>query len=296
MKERIAAWKEAFESDEQAILPTLVNFAWNYAAFTTIAQIVHQAPENEDGRKKLNPMALDLLADGYWANAILAIRRLVDRGPLDGKRGVNSLWALIQDIKANRDNLTRETYVETIAELPYDYDNIQRKHDDFLMKQPAGKAVFVPRELWYEPSKQRHEEFDWLSGVAPDARSPNDLVREDIFTRLENRLTDLDQVADHATIHFAHAATKASRQGRAIDKWGINEARESLQRIAEVAEFVGRWFCFSSIGDILPTPQYDQFEFLDQPLWRGDISQLEEHWEKFGEQVSQWPHIDNNAL
>ena len=127
MKERIAAWKEAFESDEQAILPTLVNFAWNYAAFTTIAQIVHQAPENKDGRKKLNSMALDLLADGYWANAILAIRRLVDRGPLNGKRGVNSLWALIRDVKENRDNLTRMAYVEAIAGLPYDYENISKE-------------------------------------------------------------------------------------------------------------------------------------------------------------------------
>lgn len=295
MKERVEAWKHAFEGDEQAILTTLVNFAWNYAAFTTVIQIVRQAPEDDEGRKKLNSMVLDLLAGGYWANAILAIRRLVDRGPFNGRRGVNSLWALIQDIKASRGNLTRAVYVETIASLPYDYEDIREKYWQFVMAQPAG-GVHVPRELWYEPSEQRHEEFDWLSGVAPDARAPTDVIREDVFTRLENRLSQLDQVADHATIFFAHAATEASRQGRVMDRWGPNEAKQSLQQVAEIAEFVGRWFCFTGIGDILPTAQYDQFEFLDQPMWQGDRAHLQEQWDAFGEEVSQWPHIDNQAL
>ncbi len=295
MKDRVEAWKKAFEGDEQAILPTLVNFAWNYAAFTTVIQIVRQAPEDDEGRKKLNSMVLDLLAGGYWANAILAIRRLVDRGPFNGRRGVNSLWALVQDIKASRENLTRAVYVETIAGLPYDYEAIRDRYWDFAMAQPPG-GVHVPRELWYEPSEQRHEEFDWLSGVASDARSPADLVREDVFIRLENRLGQLDQVADHATIFFAHAATEASRQGRVMDRWGPNEAKQSLQQVAEVAEFVGRWFCFTGIGDILPTAQYDQFEFLDQPLWPGDRALLHEQWDEFGEEVGRWPHIDNQAL
>ena len=295
MRERIQAWKQAFEGDEQAILPTLVNFTWNYAAYSTVIQIVRQAPEDDDGRKKLNSMVLDLLAGGYWANAILAIRRLVDRGPFNGPRGVNSLWALIQDVKANRENLTREVYVETIAGLPYEYEIIRDRYWEFVKAQPPG-VVRVPRDLWYEPSEQRHEEFDWLSGVASDLRSRNDLVRADIFTRLESRLGRLDQVANHATIYFAHAATEASRQGRVLDKWGPNEAKESLQRVAEVAEFVGRWFCFSGIGDILPTAQYDQFEFLDQPLWHGKRVQLQEQWNSFGEEVGRWPYIDNQAL
>ncbi|KAF1724330.1 hypothetical protein [Pseudoxanthomonas japonensis] len=295
MKERVEAWKQAFEGDEQAVLPTLVNFAWNYAAFMTVVQIVRDAPQDEAGRMKLNSMVLDLLAGGYWANAILAIRRLVDRGPFKGKRGVNSLWALLQDIKASRDNLTRTVYVETIAGLPYDYEEIRDKYWEFVYAQPPG-GVNVPRELRYEPSEQRHEEFDWLSGVAADARSPDDLIREDVFSRMEERLGQLDQVADHATIFFAHAATKASRQGRVIDKWGPNEAKQSLQQVAEVAEFVGRWFCFTGIGDILPTAQYDQFEFLDQPLWQGERARLQEQWDAFGEEVGQWPHIDNQAL
>lgn len=295
MKERAEAWKHAFEGDEQAILPTLVNFAWNYAAFTTVVQLVRQAEEDNEGRKKLNSMVLDLLAGGYWANAILAIRRLVDRGPFNGRRGVNSLWALIQDIKANRDNLTRAVYVETIAGLPYNFEEIREKYWEFIMAQPAG-GVHVPQEFWYEPSEQRHEEFDWLSGVAPEDRAPTDLVREDVFTRLEARLGPLDEVADHATIFFAHAATEASRQGRVLDRWGLNEAKQSLQQVAEVAEFVGRWFCFTGIGDIMPTPQYDQFEFLDQPFWRGDRAVLQEHWDAFGEEVGRWPYIDNQAL
>ena len=77
MKDRIETWKRAFEEDDQGVLPTLVDFSWNYAAYTTIAKIVEHSPETEDGRKNLNYMVLNLLASGYWQSATLAIRRLV---------------------------------------------------------------------------------------------------------------------------------------------------------------------------------------------------------------------------
>jgi len=46
MKRRIAAWRRAFETEENAVLPTLSAFAWNYAAFTMVARIPHRRPED----------------------------------------------------------------------------------------------------------------------------------------------------------------------------------------------------------------------------------------------------------
>lgn len=58
---------------------------------------VQAAPEASDGRKRLNFLTLDLLSECYWASFLMAMRRVVDRGPLRGPKGVCSLGAIIGD-------------------------------------------------------------------------------------------------------------------------------------------------------------------------------------------------------
>lgn len=295
MREHIQGWKRAFEEDDQGVLPTLVNLAWNFAAFSTVIELVRRAPEGEGGAKELNLMTLDLLASSYWGSTVMAIRRLVDPSPLAGPRGVSSLRSIVKDAQSNRERLSRRVYVEDIAGLEYDFLPIKERYWEFVWANTPGHG-HVPRELWYEPSEDRHEEFDWLSGVQSEARAPNDIIRSEVFEGLERRLSALDVVADHGTVYFAHAATEASREGRGLTVWNQEEAKAALQSLAHVAEFVGRWFCYSGIGDILPTAQYDQFEFLDRPLLIGETEALQDRWHAFAEEVSQWPHIENEAL
>lgn len=296
MKDRIETWKRAFEEDDQGVLPTLIDFSWNYAAYTTIAKIVEHSPETEDGRKNLNYMMLNLLASGYWQSAALAIRRLVDGGKLKGKKGVNSLRAIVNDIKDCRNSLTRKVFLEEIHKQAYDYELVRERYWHFVQSQPPGQATWIPKELQYELSENLHTEFDFLSGVAARNRTPEDIVQEGIFDKLDARLSSLDAIADHATIHFAHSATKESREGRVLSNWGPNEAKESLQLLAQTAEFIGRWFIGSGIGHILPTPQFDQFEFLDRPLFMGATELLQEDWDAFDQEVSRWPFVKNNEL
>lgn len=294
MRDRIASWKRAFEVDDQGILPTLINFAWNYASFSTIVEVVRNSPEEPDGSKPLNPLLFDLLIGGYWGNALLAVRRLVDKGPIHGPNGVCSISAIIQDVRACRQRLTRKVYVEDIAGLPYNYQILKDRYWRHLLAQPPGPQ-HVPRELWYEPSEDRHAQFDWLSGTTPGNSTPDDLIREEVFDRLEARLAPLDGVAAHATVHYAHAATEASRNGRVLAQWGQGEAKEALKVLAETAELVGRWFCYSGIGNILPTPQYDQFRFLDR-LAPISEEQLQQHWDDFDQEVDRWPFVDDQQL
>lgn len=295
MREQVSLWKHGFEEDDHAVLPTLIQFCWNFAAFSTVVEIVRAAPENDRGGKQLNSMLLDLLASSYWGSAVMAIRRLTDRGSISGPRGIYSLRSIIQDVRRHRDRLTRRVYVEVIAGQPYDYAEIQRRHWDYIFAQNAG-LVSVPRDLDFDTSRNRHIEFDWLSGIHEADRSPEDLIRQDVFDRLDARLSRLDTIAEHGTIYFAHAATRESREGRGLQNFNLQEAQDALRELAHVAEFVGRWFCGSGIGDILATPQFDQFEFLDRPLLTGSTTLLQRHWDRFADEVSSWPYIENAEI
>jgi len=238
----------------------------------------------------------NLLASGYWQSTALSIRRLVDGGKLKGKKGVNSLQAIVNDIKDCRIGLTRKVFLEEIHKQAYDYESVRERYWRFVQSQPPDQAIWIPKEFQYEASESLHIEFDFLSGVTAEKRTPGDIVQEEIFDKLDARLSSLDAIADHATIHFAHSATKESREGRVLSNWGPNEAKQSLQLLAQTAEFIGRWFIGTGIGHILPTPQFDQFEFLDRPLFNGAREFLQEDWDAFDQEVSRWPFVENNEL
>lgn len=294
MKNRLEAWLKAYERDDNAVVPTLITSAWNYAAYMTVVRIVEAAPLSAEGVKPLNFLELELLRSSYWGSAVMAVRSLVDKAPLNGPKGVCSLSSILADIKDYRELLNRRVYFEMVN-LEYDYAVIEQRRSDFI--QAYNHPVFIPIELRYEYSQSRHEQFDFLSGVSAEQRAETDLIRPEIFDALEARLERLSHVADHANIHFAHAATEVSREGRTINNWGVDEARESLKLLTETAELIGRWFLNSGVGNVLPTPQYDQFEHLDQPLIVPEtFSILRQQWDMFSEEVANWPYIEDSDL
>lgn len=296
MQERVAIWKAAFEGDGQSVMSTLTNFAWNYAAFQTFVAIAQAAPTDEDGQSRLNPLMFQLASTGFWGWAFPAFRRLLDTGPLHGANGVCSLRAIVRDARSVRHRITRRVYVEVIGEAPYDYLELRRQQDEFM--RGLGEGIHaIPRRLTPEISEYRHAEFDWLSAVDPADRSPDDLIQDAVFDRLEARLASLDHIYEHATVHYAHAATQASRQGRGLQGFNLAEANAALRELTEVATFVGRWFCNGSAGPILPVAQdFDPFAYLDQPLFTGDVGELQATWDAFETESQAWREIENERL
>jgi len=195
-----------------------------------------------------------------------------------------------------RHQLTRQVFVEQIAGLEYDYDAVEQRYWSYIRSQPAGEAILVPRELDSDPSRMRHELFDWLSGADAGMRSPTDVIREAVFDSLEARLAQLNGVVDHAHVEIAHAATEFSRNGRRLQKWDLSDAKEAIQNLAQVAQLAGEWFCYSGIGTVLPHPQFDQFAYLDQPLFAGDPAALREIWRGLEHEISDWHDIDPKTL
>lgn len=296
MRERINRWKQAFDTDANAINKALSKMAWDLAAFSCLVEVVRQAPDTDgNGGKRLNGLVLDLVASGFWSTTLQGVRRLTECAALNGPQGVCSLGSLIQDAKAARSQLTRRVFVEDIAGLSYNYERTRDRFWAFVRTKPAGPA-WVPPELRYESSEQRHSAFDWLSGTTPSASTPDDLIRPEVFDSLEHLLARLGNVVEHVNVQIAHAATEASRAGRVLEHWGLSDAKAALKDLAQIAEITGEWFCYSGIGSVLPTPQFDQFAHLEQPLFTGDVKNLREIWDAFNEEAGQWHSVDHRDL
>lgn len=299
IKDRVKVWKEAFEEDENAIVPTLCDFAWNYAVYVSISCVVDLALMDDEDKKQLNFPVFNFINESFWRSAIMTIRCLLDRGSLNGERGVNSLRSILKDIKEYRSMLTRRAYIADISGLEYDIEKIEREHDEFLFKHTRnGQIISVPRELNSQPTRIRHEQFDFLSGIDSSNRSPDDVVRLEVFDQFEERLGRLDIIAKHASRHIAHAATRVSREsGGNIGKWGDTEVKEAIRILTEIAELTGRWFINSSVGNILPVPQYNQFEYLDKAMMQPDtLSVLHDNWNNLDQQMDQWSRIVDTDL
>ncbi|MGN6111745.1 MAG: hypothetical protein ACTHOC_01830 [Luteimonas sp.] len=290
MRERIALWKRIFDTDDNAITKQVSKLAWDLAAFTCLVEVVRRAPDAGNG-KRLNGMLMDMMATGFWSTTLQGVRKLAETMSIHGRYGVCSIGGLLQDIQDVRHRLTRRVFVEDIAGVEYDYEATRARYWQWAMEGEPGPR-WVPREYHYEISEQRHKVFDWLSGTTPETRTPDDVVREQVFIDLAERLKQLDAVVEHVNVAVAHAATEASRAGRVLDRWNLDDAKSAIKELAQIAELVGSWFCFSGVGTVLPVPQSDQFEHLDQPLYQGDVAALREVWDRLSDEMEHWHEID----
>lgn len=290
---RVAGWKRIFETEDNAILKALSSLAWDVGAYSCVVEMVRQAPAIE-GEKQLNGMVMDLLATGFWTGTMQGVRRLVEKMPIQGPKGVCSLGGLIDDVRACREQLTREVFVSGIAGLEYNYHRTLVAKEAFCNEQirQGNLSFWVPRQYDFDLSVKRHAEFDWLSGVTPGTSRPDDLIRDEVFDMLVARLERLSDILEHVNVEIAHAATSASRAGRVLESWGLQDAKQALREITEVAQVVGNWFCYSGAGMVLPVPQFDQFAHLEKALYHGDRARLQAVWDEFEKETRNWHRVE----
>lgn len=290
MRDRIAKWKHLFDEDDNGISKSLSKLAWDLTAFTSLVEIVRRAP-TVDGQKQLNSMLLEMLVSGFWVNMMQGVRRLVDRETIHGGRGVCSIAALVADVRSVRPKLSRRIFVEGIAGVDYNYAVLEAEELEFRVGHTPGQPIAFPQDAAPEPSIRRHQLFDWLSGTTPGTSHPDDLIRENVFDRLEARLAALDAIVDHVNVEIAHAATEFSRNGRVLERWNLTDAKNTLKELVQIAELVGEWFCYSGVGSVLPIPQFDQFAHLDKQFFVGDTLPLRQVWDTLGHEIATWHHI-----
>lgn len=291
LRKRISNWKVAFTDNATGIVSAIDAMLWDYAAFQTAIKIVnlasqHQRVEHQDGDgPSLNHMLFELFAKGYWASLLLGARKLLDPHPLVGPRGVYSLRAILNDVKACQPILTRRIYVEHLRMCCYDLDALRQKNWEAL-KAAAGKPTWSDRALAL--SESSHRDFDFLSGVKEADRHETDLIDPAVLNSLEKRLAELDRISDHASTHIAHAGNAESRLGKALEGFDIRDAREVLKALKEIGDLLGLWFANGEIST-LAVFQGNQFEGLDiAAVLKADMPELDANWDLIDQDIESW--------
>lgn len=151
--QHIAAWRDAFRDETTGIHRAIQDLLWNYAAFRTTVRIVRLANEKRGSRPPLNQMMFNLVSEGYWSSLLLGTRRLLDKAPIKGPKGVYSIRSVVNDVKASQNWLTRRIYVEAsnIGGLP---DWIAQESSRYIAAKIARLNLLLNCWIPFEPGNR----------------------------------------------------------------------------------------------------------------------------------------------
>jgi len=273
---------------------------WDYALFLTINELRKEAGLNPPKGVGFNAPALRLFDAGFAVIQVIGIRRLTEKQWKNKKtnqiipaRGVISLRALVDDVRENRELLTREVYLGC-RELPFDpaqakkrfFDRIAFSEQKFFYEGGDTKGS----EAWAE-SESAHERFDKLSEKSVTSRSREDLVSPKWFDLLDSKIEGCEDVCVFTDKFIAHAADPTSRTEKSADqiKVTLNRLGECHQAMLQVADFIGGSLLQDSTGAGLPTPQFNFFENLDKAWAReDDLEKTRAHWQRLADEIDKW--------
>ena len=281
LPEKRTEWLEILHgNDRHAIINQLIQMTWDAASFRMINESRGLAPIDKKGEPELSGLMYSLINRGFFATFIVAVRRLMDASsPRTGPKGVYSLSILFADMKAHRHLLTRKAILEA-EEIPYDFESIQ----DSANAYASGMYLRMS-------SERRHKMIDVLADVAPGSRQPEDTLQEAVFLNLEAKASKAcEAIAAHATKFIAHASTPESRATLKIQQVPtLGMLWKAHKHLCQVAGFLTICVLGASCPGFLPTPQYDQFRYIERPL----ISEpLVEHlctrWHDFHRECQDW--------
>jgi hypothetical protein len=152
----------------------------------------------------------------------------------------------------------------------------------------SGGQMMPPEYRDCRFSKQMHGYIDAMTGTTPENRKPDDSIPDSLFEWLKSRLGSCLEICRYVDKHFAHSATPESREAIKADEINITLGHilDAHRVICETAHFVMLHFFYRGHGNFLVIPQFDQFEYFDQPFATSDIvSKLRGFWEDHGRQI-----------
>jgi len=279
--------------DRHSIANQISQMTWDAAAFRVVNEARRLAPQDADGGVQLNGLMHSLLNRAFFASHAAAVRRLTDKASREGRRGVYSLSALLQDMLKHRKLLTREAMFAA-ENLHYDYEPIQQRY--FEYKSEQEKPCWVPEDRWWHKHENRHKKIDRLAGVQAQDRGPGDTVREKVFPDLQKKIKKAtEDLRCHVNKFIAHAATPDSRATVGTDEAGLtlNHLWQAHRQLCEVAGFLAAYVLGNSFPEPLRIPQYDQFKYIDRPLIdTSGVGALRELWDQFHRECQGWTQWD----
>jgi len=256
------------------------DLSWHTAVFRTLNEARRLEPE-----RVVNGAMWELIAAGYANLMTLGVRRLVDRDPR-----TDSVWNVVAHIEKHPGLLRRENIV-CYDGLPYDTQAAFEKSlqaGEIVMGQVRWAPTRGPKA--WGTSQLLHKSFDALAGF-PERRTRLDKVKPEIIVALKLHLQhdSIQAVCTLADKVTAHAERIAENSG-ALPVVTYNTIDEALKRIIQVASFLsGQFFHDAALGSVVPTPQFDVLEGLDQPWVQSEhLPQLHEHWHELSQTMEGW--------
>lgn len=282
--------------DPHSIWKQITSLLWDYALFQTINELCKEAAQNPAKDVGFNVPVMRLLEAGFAVTQVTGIRRLTEKQPKDSTKRVIALRALVDDIRANRELLTREIYL-ACRELPFDPAPAKQRFFDGLVSSGekfsyVGVATTGPA-AWRD-SELAHERFDTLSEMSPASRSREDLVSSKWFDPLNAKIKSCEDVCVFTDKFIAHAADPISRSAMTQTQTGVtlNQLKACHQAIIGVTGFVSGHILQDSLCASVPVPQFDLLDNLDK-RWIGDggLEKARGFWERHVDEIEKWSEV-----
>ena len=269
---------------DTSVMNQVHELAWHTAVFRTLNEARRLEPE-----RLVNGALWELTTAGYAALMSLGIRKLVD----DDSR-TDSLWNVVALVERRPELLTREKFV-CYDGLPYDYEAVYRDHITSLDIRNGGAVGWLPTsgpKAW-AMSEMLHKAFDKLSSASATKRRREDKIPPSVLTAVKEGLSHpaIKKVCTLANRQIAHAQ-RFSESSNPIPTTTYNDIDQALQQIVRVANFLSTSFFYdAAFGSVVPTPQFDVLEALDQSwITTKNIPTLHKYWGELSDSIDAWGH------
>jgi hypothetical protein len=232
------------------------------------------------------PIVVHLLNSGYFSSQVLATRRL-----LDSRKGVISLRRLIDDIRNNRDLITREVYVS--------FDGTAYAPELPELEIPGLQPAESPFSEWNR-SRVRQERFDKLSKVLPENRARDNKIHKSVFSKMDHWINSsgASKLITLSHEYLAHAAQQSSISS-AIPKGlsfseveGIQKAVVQSMRV--IYDIILSSGIYSEVVPMVPLGFFGK-------VWNGEsliesTTRMNKQWDEMAEERNKWVRDLDNDL
>ncbi len=283
-------WREGLEGkDINSVFNQVISMVWD----TVILKVIREGQkiqfEVNPGAPKINQSLYSFIYRNYLHTQTASIRRLIDTSSgLTGEKGVYSLNAIIKDIEKYKCELTRQKYFE-LNQIPYDVLTIKEQRKTYFRNHSSDEKVFnIPPEIDWVSVEERHKIFDRLSDTPSKGRNPQDIIVDEVFYCLKEKLDECQPILYFVNKFVAHLATPESRSSFNKIEYQISlrDIWNAHKIIYQVANFLSGIF-FSVDHMALPIENPSFFDYWNEPIFpiegfdeiQGILSEYEEETE-----------------
>ncbi|PKO05891.1 MAG: hypothetical protein CVU41_09715 [Chloroflexi bacterium HGW-Chloroflexi-3] len=280
--------------DRNSIFQQINLMIWDTSIFRVVVACRKKKVEKNSEEPEINGALHSFIDRNYFQSQCLYIRRIIDSSfVIRGKKGVFSLGALLKDLKKYRLELNREKFLFLLGK-PYDYSEIQKKENEYLK---THHNCIVPSEYDWWPIEEAHRFFDRLCGINITERRPDDVIPEQVFSRLDDKLSTCKKIIEYVEKNIAHSATQDSREIQNAEDLRItfHQIWDAQKIVFEVANFLSTAL-FSTGNMALQTENHNFYQYWDKPMFECDeIGLVRSTVKAYRDETSKWSEtaIDN---